>query len=97
MAELSEAHVYLSTRGCLPDGVGPLGLAAVASEGRPHAALRQEDAIALVRDRHRPERGLDEHILATIRDPEDRKSPVAEMQTDAVPAEAPHFERLKRP
>ncbi len=96
-AELSEAHVYLSTRSCLPDGAGPLGLAAVASEGRPHRALRQDQAIALVRDRHRPERGLDEHILATIRFPKDRKSLIAEMQTDAVPAEAPHFEILKRP
>ncbi len=97
VAALSEAHVYLSTRGCLPEGAGPLGLAAVASEGRPHGALRQEEAIALVRDRHRPARGLDEHILATIRDPKDRKSLIAEMESDAVPAQAPHFEILKRP
>ncbi len=69
----------------------------MASEGRPHGALRQDQAIALVRDRHRPARGLDEHILATIRDPKDRKSLIAEMQAHALPAEAPHFEILKRP
>ena len=96
-AELSEAFVYLSTRGCLPDGAGPLGLAAVASLGRPHGALHQEDAIALVRDRHRPGRELDAHILETISNAQGRKALIAEMQQNAVPAEAPHFEILKRP
>ncbi len=96
-AELSDANVYLSTRGCLARDGGPLGLAAVASEGRPHGDLHQEQAIDLVRARHRPARALDHHILETIRDPAGRKALVAEMMAQALPAEAPHFEILKGP
>jgi hypothetical protein len=96
-AELGEAGVYLSTRGCLAQDGEPLGLAAVASEGRPHGALDQEGALDLVRGRHRPARALDHHILETIRDPKGRKALVAEMEAHAVPAEAPHFEVLKGP
>jgi hypothetical protein len=97
VALLTQAFVYLSTRGCLPDGSGPLGLAAVASQGRPHEALHQEAAIALVRDRHRPGRELDAHILETITNAQGRKALVAEMEEGAVPSKAPHFEILKRP
>ncbi len=96
-AALREVNVYLSTRGCLARDGQPLGLAAVASEGRPHGALDQIGALDLVRARHRPERELDPHILETIRDPADRKALVAEMRADALPAEAPHFEILKAP
>ena len=97
VAGLSEAFVYLSTRGCLPDGAGPLGLAAVASLGRPHEALHQAGAIALVRDRHRPGRELDAHILETITNAHGRTALIAEMRQNAVPTAAPHFEVLKRP
>lgn len=101
VAALADPCVYLSTRGCLAhEGAhegGPLGLAAVASQGRPHAALHQEDALDLVRGRHRPARKLDHHILETIRDPAGRKALVAEMEAHAIPAEAPHFEILKGP
>ncbi len=96
-AGLSEAFVYLSTRGCLPGGAGPLGLAAVASLGRPHEALHQAGAIALVRDRHRPGRDLDAHILETITNAQGRTALIAEMQQNAIPTAAPHFEILKRP
>ncbi len=97
VAALAEVNVYLSTRGCLARDGAPLGLAAVASTGRPHADLDQVGALDLVRRRHRPERELDPHILETIRDPEDRKALVAEMEARALPAEAPHFESLKGP
>ncbi len=97
VAELNDAGVYLSVRGCLARDGGALGLAAVASEARPHGALHQEQAIDLVRARHRPARALDHHILETIRDPAGRKVLVAEMETQALPAEAPHFETLKGP
>ena len=96
-AGLSEAFVYLSTRGCLRGGAWPLGLAAVAAQGRPHDALHQEAAIALVRDRHRPGRDLDAHILETITNAQGRTALIAEMQQNAIPADAPHFEILKRP
>jgi hypothetical protein len=72
-------------------------LAEVASKDRPHEALDQVGALDLVRARHRPERDLDHHILETIRDPAGRKTLIAEMQADAVPAHAPHFKIVKRP
>jgi len=97
VAALTDAKVYLSTRGCLARDDQPLGLAAVASKGRPHGTLDQEGALDLVRDRHRPERELDHHILETIRDPKGRKALVAEMMADALPAEAPHFEIIQGP
>ncbi len=97
VAALADADVYLSTRGCLARDGGPLGLAAVASKGRPHGVLDQEGALELVRGRHRPACALDHHILETIRDPAGRKALVAEMGRDALPAEAPHFEILKGP
>ncbi len=94
-AALEGAKVYLSTRGCLAQDGKPLGLAAVASKDRPHGALDQVGALDLVRARYRPERGLDHHILETIRDPAGRKTLIAEMQAQALPAEAPHFEVLQ--
>lgn len=97
VAGLREVNVYLSTRGCLARDGAAIGLAAVASKGRPHAALDQIGALDLVRRRHRPERALDPHILETIRDPEGRQALVAEMVAQALPAEAPHFEILKGP
>jgi hypothetical protein len=97
VAALGEVNVYLSTRGCLARDGAAIGLAAVASKGRPHGALDQIGALDLVRRRHRPERALDPHILETIRDPESRKALVAEMEAQALPAEAPHFEILKGP
>jgi hypothetical protein len=97
VAGLRDVNVYLSTRGCLARDGGPLGLAAVASKDRPHGALDQVGTLDLVRGRHRPERELDHHILETIRDPAGRKTLVAEMMAQALPAEAPHFEILKGP
>ncbi len=97
VAGLGEVNAYLSTRGCLARDGAAIGLAAVASKGRPHASLDQEGALELVRRRHRPERDLDHHILETIRDAKGRKALVAEMMAQALPAEAPHFEILKPP
>ncbi len=99
-ARLSAAHVYLSRRGCLcgdpgRPGTTPIGLAAVPAEGRPHDSIGQSEALTLVRDRHRPERGLEAHILETIRDPAGRALLVAEMRQTAVPARAPHFTPLE--
>ena len=92
--ELGESFVYLSTRGCLADGQSPLGLSAVPAEGRPHGALRQEAAQTLVRDRHRPDMGVDDLILTAIRDQGFRKALIAEMSAEALPAAAPHFHAM---
>ena len=94
---IGEAHVYISTRGCLPEAGAPLGLAAVAAEGRPHGALDQDGALALVRDRHRPDHALDDFILTVIRDAGHRKALIAEMGEAAVPTAVPHFRVLRGP
>ncbi len=93
-AGISEATAYLSNQGCLALDAAPVGLAAVPAEGRPHGEMGQEEALGLVRDRHRPQRHLDAHILETIRDAAARHALIAEMQAHAVPAAAPHFEVL---
>lgn len=93
-ATVETAFVYLSTRGCLLDGVGPIGLAEVAAEARAHGALHQADAQALVRDRHRPGADLDALILEVIRRPATRRALIEEMGAGAVPLAAPHFRQL---
>jgi hypothetical protein len=93
-AGIDTAAVYLSNQGCLALGEAPLGLAAIPAESRPHGALHQEQALGLVRDRHRPERPLDDHILETIRDAAGRQDLISQMQAHTVPAAAPHFTAL---
>lgn len=96
-AEIASAGVYLSRYGCLALDGAPIGLAAVAAEGRRHASLPQEAALALVRDRHRPDRTVEEMVLAKVRDPARRQALIAEMRAQAIAPEAPHFEVLLSP
>jgi hypothetical protein len=91
---VGEAHVYLGRNGCLDLDGGPVGLAAVQTEGRAHRTRSQEAALALVRDRHRPHMAIDGLILEAVRRPERRQALVAEMRARAVPALAPDFEAL---
>jgi hypothetical protein len=84
--------VYVSRRGCLADDGRPVALAASAGEGR-HPAMAQEEALAFVRDRFRPGRSLDAHILETIREPSKREVLIEEMMARAVAPQVPHFEK----
>ena len=93
-ARLAEAWVYMGRNGCLDLDGGPVGIAAVEAQGRAHHARRQEEALELVRARHRPDLPLDAMILEAIRTPERRLRTVAEMRARAIPAHAPHFEEL---
>ena len=95
--ETSSAGVYLSRYGCLAVEGAPIGLAAVSAQGRRHASLAQEAVLALVRDRHRPGRTVEDMVLAKVRDPGRRKALIAEMRTQAIAPEAPHFEVLLAP
>lgn len=88
---IDHAGVYLSSYGCLAQDGAPIGLAAVPAEGRPHGSLYQEEVLALVRDRHRPDRSVDAMVLAAIRDPDRRRALVDELRRTALPPEAPHF------
>ncbi len=91
---IEEAGVYLSTCGYLARDGAPLALAAVAAEGRRCAGLHQAEALALVRDRHRPGRSIEAMVLAKIREPALRQALIAEMRAQALPPDAPHFEPL---
>ena len=94
VVERREAFVYLGRNGCLDLDDGPVGLAAVTAEGRGHHAHHQEEALALVRARHRPEMGLEDMILEAVRDSSRRLALTSEMKARAVPVAAPHFEEL---
>lgn len=94
VVERREALVYLGRNGCLDLDDGPVGLAAVAAEGRGHHARHQEEALDLVRARHRPEMGLEDMILEAVRDSSRRLALTGEMKARAVPVAAPHFEEL---
>ncbi len=94
VVERREALVYLGRNGCLDLDDGPVGLAAVTAEGRGHHAHHQEEALALVRARHRPEMGLEDMILEAVRDSSRRLALTNEMKARAVPVAAPHFEEL---
>jgi hypothetical protein len=89
--EIREAGVYLSSYGYLALGGQPIGLAAVAAEGRPHDSLHQEAALALVCERHHPGEPPDAVILGAVRDPARRRVLIEEMRAAALPPEAPHF------
>ena len=93
--EIAEARVYLSTQGCLSDRGAPLALAAIEAEGRRHRELPQEAALALVRDRHRPEWDLDQMILEIVRHPARRRALIEEMRRDALPQSVARFQPLE--
>ena len=93
--EIERAGVYLSSYGCLARDGQPIGLAAVAAAGRPHDSLHQEEVLALVRDRHRPDRQVEAMVLAKIRDPARRRALIAELRAQALPPHAPHFDPIE--
>lgn len=94
---LSEAWVYLSTRGCLSRKGNPISLAAVPAKGERHQSLHQEEVQHHVLATFRPERELDDLILENIREPEKRHALIEEMKRGAVPARAPHFSIVESP
>lgn len=95
LADHAEAFVYLGRNGCLDLDEAPVGLAAVAAEGRRHRAHHQEEALDLVRGRHRPGSTLDQMILEAVRRPDRRLALTAEMKARAIPIAAPHFQELE--
>ncbi|MEM7225212.1 MAG: hypothetical protein AAF495_19695 [Pseudomonadota bacterium] len=90
--EIDSAGVYLSSYGYLAVDGAPVGLAAVPADGRRASAIHQGEALALVRDRHRPRHDLDGMILGAIRDQSERLNLIEQMRAQALPPEAPHFQ-----
>lgn len=79
-------HAWSSKHGCLAREDAPVALAAVAAEGRRHAALSEPEAIAFVRDRLDPGAELDAFIAAAISDPGVALARTAELRRGAVAA-----------
>ncbi len=83
--ELASAHAYTTVLGCLSDGRGPVGLAEIAAEGRPHPSMRQEDAQALAHRKLGGEGALDAFILENIEDAGLRRARETRLAEDAHP------------
>ena len=88
---IESAGVYLGSYGYLCRDGAPVGLAAVAADGRGHESLHQEDVLAHVRDRHRPGHDLDALLLEAIRDAGARLALIDALRREALPPSAPHF------
>lgn len=88
--KLSSVHVYLSQRGVLSDGGGPLALQAVSARGREWPAVSQQQVQALARDRLSPDRPLDAFIQENIIEPETRRERIDGLARDALPFTWPH-------
>jgi len=85
-------HLYLSEHGCLAENARPIGMAAVAAEGRNYAAHAQESALEIVRGYLAPDMSLDAFILDSVADEALRQERIARLRTlAALPDEAPHF------
>lgn len=93
---LRAAYVYLSAHGCLADSGAPVGLAAVAAQGRRHPALDQAGVLNLVRGRHHADEELDPFILANIRDGVRRGRLTQALRADAIAVQVPHFRVLEQ-
>ena len=91
VGSLSEAFLYHGRHGCLAVEGSPVGLAAVSSDGRPHAEMHQEEILTHLRDSHGPAHTLDGFILRYLDDLTVRETIVSAMREAAVPARAPHF------
>lgn len=100
---------YLSDHGCLTrrdataqrldaaqTADGPLALAAVQADGRPHEALSQTEALALVRDAHHPTEDLERHILSNIDDDARRSTLVACLRASALSPDLSDFRPAAR-
>lgn len=72
---LDTVEAYVSLHGCL----------AIEGAVCPIADRDQQAVLALVRNRLAPDQGLDDFILAGIRDPARQASRTAELRSDAIP------------
>jgi hypothetical protein len=81
---LESVHAYVSRHGCLNHGGAAAGLAAIRAENRPHGALGQAEALALLAARAGHDGDLDDFIHEGIAEPELRAARTALMRRDAL-------------
>lgn len=81
---LDSVHAYVSLHGSFCHGGAAIGLAAIRAENRPHGALGQAEALALLAARAGHEGDLDDFIHEGVAEPEMRTARTALMRSDAL-------------
>ncbi len=81
---LDSVHAYVSLHGSMSHEGAAVGLAAIRTENRPHAALSQAEALALLAARAGHEGDLDDFIHEAIAEPGHRDARTALMRRDAL-------------
>lgn len=93
---LAEVLAYVSLNGALNCDGRPAGLAALAAEGRPHPAIAQTEALALLHARAGGAIPLEEMIIAAIEHPAERRRLTGIMRRDAIRADWKSLTILER-
>jgi hypothetical protein len=93
---LDRVFVYLSLHGVTRIDGGPLGLAAMAAERRPHRAVSQPEMLALLHRRCGGAGGYEDFVLAPFDDPAERQRRTSLLREDTVPFGWPDFDVLER-
>jgi len=83
-ATLPELFAYVSLEGALNVGGQPLGLAALAAEGRPHPAASVREALAHLHARAGDHPTVEDMVIAAIDRPEERRRLTALLRRDAL-------------
>ena len=93
---LGEVYAYLSFRGHVARDEQPIALAEVAAENRRHGALRQIDALTLMRDRLSPGTALADFVHGHISDAKLRATRVRQLMAAAVDVQHAAHEVVRR-
>lgn len=81
---LDSVHAYVSLHGSLCHAGAAIGLAAIRAENRPHGALTQDEALALLAARAGHGGDLDDFIHEAIAEPATRDARTALLRRDAL-------------
>lgn len=81
---LDSVHAYVSLHGSLSHDGAPVGLAAIRTENRPHGAMSQDQALALLAARAGHGGDLDDFIHEGVAEPAARAHRTALLRRDAL-------------
>ena len=90
------AFAYVSLHGVARIDDSPLGLAAMASERRPHRALMQHEMLADLHRRCGFDASYEDFVVAPFDDPAERQRRTLFLRANPIPFGWPHLEILER-
>ena len=93
---LDDVLAYVSLEGALNRDGRPIGLAAVEAEARPHPAVSQADALALLHARAGMGASIEDMIIAAINEPAERRRLTEILRRDAIAADWKSLTILER-